>query len=86
MKRKPSSPNHIQTVSKEPVSGIQMARVADEKARVKLRGSAATAGCPGWAPASPPADSTRARPGSPTRSPASRPQHDQSENIKIVTI
>ena len=37
MKRKPSSPNHIQTVSKEPVSGIQMARVADEKARVKLR-------------------------------------------------
>ena len=25
------------------------------------RGSAATAGCPGWAPASPPADSTRAR-------------------------
>ena len=37
MKRKPSSPNHIQTVSKELVSGIQMARVADEKARVKLR-------------------------------------------------
>ena len=26
------------------------------------RGSAATAGCPGWAPASPPADSTAARP------------------------
>ena len=37
MKRKPSSPNHIQTVSKEPVSGIQMARVADEKARVELQ-------------------------------------------------
>ena len=37
MKRKPSSPNHIQTVSKEPVSGIQMARVADEKARAELR-------------------------------------------------
>ena len=37
MKRKPSSPNHIQTVSKEPVSGIQMAKVVGEKARVKLR-------------------------------------------------
>ena len=37
MKRRSLNPNHIQAVSKEPVSGIQMARVADEKARVKLR-------------------------------------------------
>ena len=43
MKRKPLSPKHIQTVSKEPVSWIQMAaimlpraRVADEKARAEL--------------------------------------------------
>ena len=43
-KRKPLSPKHIQTVSKEPVSGIQLAaimlpraRVTDEKARAELR-------------------------------------------------
>ena len=76
MKRKPSSPNHIQTVSKEPVSGIQMARVADEKERVELRPWVCRLSRMGSSFST----------GSPPRSPASRPQHDQLENLKIVTI
>ena len=75
MKRKPSSPNHIQTVSKEPVSGIQMARVADEKERVELRPQVCGVSRMGSSFST----------GSPPRSPASR-QHDQLENLKMVTI
>ena len=45
-------------------------------------GRGSTACRPGWAPASPLADSAAAQPGSPPRSPASRPRSDQSGNLK----
>ena len=64
--------------------GWRMRRPASRRGRSCGRGSAAC--WPGWAPASPLADSAAARPGSPPRSPASRPRSDRSANLKIVTI
>ena len=95
MKRRSLNPNHIQAVSKEPVSGILKAAIINHagegegvtwEGQHHGEGGAAAVGLlhVGQDGLQPLHQQTRQQRG--PRSPASRPQHDQSANLKIVTI